>query len=44
VSKEQDLSDDYSDKIVRKLPNNQVEVYSPNMKYKITLKNVKAKI
>ena len=44
VSKEQDVSDDYSDKIVRKLPNNQVEVYSPNMKYKITLKNVKAKI
>lgn len=40
-----DNSDDNtSEMIVRKLPNNKVEVYSPNMKQKITLRNIKSKI
>ena len=37
-------SENKSEKIVKKLSNDKVEIYSPSMKNKITVKNVKSKI
>ena len=37
-------SENKSDKIVKKLSNDKVEIYSPSMKNKITVKKVKSRI
>ena len=37
-------SENKSEKIVKKLSNNKVEIYSPSMKNKITVKKVKSRI
>lgn len=37
-------SENKSEKIVKKLSNDKVEIYSPSMKNKITVKNVKSRI